>query len=173
MKKVLAVLMMVLMCTTAAMADDLKVKSGSFKPFKSGGKMTVVFDLSQAKYDNKKELTSEYRGLGNLMQDISSEFVREFNEESKNVTLSLSGKGDYKMVVKITNVDRHYNPMSWKPGITTKLEGFVTITDANGDEVANVEIDEVGNEGIGNENSLEEAFEELAEQLAKRCNKAK
>lgn len=159
----------------AAMAgDDLKVKRGDFKEFKNGGIGIVNFDLSNAKYDNKKDLIREYPNLNNLMQGVQREFIREFNDEAKRFRIVESSDTDcYVINITINNVDRYYNAFSFKPGITTKLFGEIEILAPDGREVCYVIIDDLQNTGIGNDESFEEAFEELGETLAKRINKAK
>lgn len=175
MKKYIFTLLMALCLGFSAQAgDDLALKSGSLKPLKEGGIGVVNFDFEGAKYDDKKALTAEYSNLNQLIENMIPEFIREFNEEAKKFRLVKETKDEcYSINVKITNMDRYVNVMGWKPGTTTKLFGNMTILDPKGETVATLKIDDLQNTGVTVDLSFEEAFEELAETLAKKINKAK
>lgn len=170
----MALLFIVAGSVMAMAGDDLPKRSGSLAELKNGGTGIVTFDFKGAVYDKDKPLEMEYRNLDDLMEGVKGEFIREFNEEAKKFRmLHKREAGCYVFNVKVTKMDRYVNVFAWKPGITTKIFGTIRVLNPEGDEIAMFEIDDVQNEGIGIDASFEEAFEELAETLAKKVNKAK
>lgn len=164
-------------CMAAMAGDDIKLTSGSIAPLKDGGTGCVVIDMADTKFDNKKPLRKDERfaNVDSQIEDCTSEFVREFNENSKKFTLTENAdQAQYLFTVKITNLDVFVNMMSFKGGVGIKLWGDVTITDKNsGNTVAVFTIDEESNSGFTYQIALEEGFEGIAKFLAKRIKKGK
>lgn len=176
-KTILAILLAVFTIVPALAKDEIQVKDGTFKNFKGmSGNIVLSIDLSQAQYDKKKPLKQEYPNLDQLMARVVSEYISEFNNECKNFKIleNASNAGDaVKMNIKVNNMDRYVNVFAWKPGVTTKMYGTFSLIDSKGNVLVAGEIDDLQNEGVGNDQSFEECFEELAESLAKKINKAK
>ena len=177
MKRILFVLAM-FVCSMAAHAGlDVNVASGSLKPLKMGGNAIVVFNFSEAKWDNKQELKYHYSNLNELAAQCPYEFGRKFRDTSKYVQLvNEESQAKWKMEVKVFNMDSYYNVMGFGlPGHVTKVEGLISITDiASGEPIATIEIDEVdGGRNVTIEGSFRDCFEELGDQVAKLLNKGK
>lgn len=178
MKKYLLTLMFVVAGCFAVMAgDDIKLTEGSIASLKDGGVGCVVIDYKDATFDKSKPLKRDARfaTVDDQLEDVTSEFIREFNDNSKKFTLtSDAAAAKYEFYVKITNVDAFVNVMSFKGGAGVKLWGTVTITNKETKEkVAVYTIDEEGNSGFNYQIAFEEGFEGIAKFLAKRINKGK
>lgn len=164
-------------CVTAMAGDDIKLSEGSVASLKEGGVASLVIDMADTKFDNKMPLRQDGRfaNVDEQLPECASEFVREFNENSKKFTMTNNaGDAQYEMLVKITNLDTFVNVMSFKGGVGIKLWGSVTIKNkANGENVAVFTIDEEGNSGFTYQIALEEGFEGIAKYIAKRIKKGK
>lgn len=164
-------------CVNAMAGDEIKLTSGSIVSLKDGGTGCVVIDMDDAKFDNRKPLRKDDRfaNVDEQIPECTSEFVREFNSNSKKFIMTEdTDAAQYEFVVKITNVDTFVHLMSFKGGVGIKLWGSITIKDrTNGTEVAIYTIDEEGNSGLTYQIALEEGFEGIAKFLAKRINKGK
>lgn len=178
MKKYLLTLLMAIVgISTAFAGDDISLKSGSVASLTNGGVASLVIDIANAKYDNKTPLRQDARfaDIDKQIPECASEFIREFNENTKKFTMTANDKeAQYKIIVKITNVDTFVNVMSFKGGIGVKLWGSINIKNkATGEDVAVFEIDEESNSGFTYQIALEEGFEGIAKYLAKRIKKGK
>lgn len=178
MKKYLLTLLLAIAgCVTVMAGDDIKLSEGSIAPLKDGGIASVVIDMADTQFDNKMPLHQDGRfiNVDAQLPECASEFVREFNDNSKKFKMTKNtDEAQYEFVVKITNVDVFINVMSFKGGIGIKLWGSVTIKDkTTGDNVAVFTIDEESNSGFNYEIALEESFEGIAKYLAKRIKKGK
>lgn len=178
MKKFLLTVMVVLAGFVTALAgDDIKLTEGSLATLKDGGLASVVLDLKDTQYDGKIPLRQDGRFalVDEQMENYTSEFVREFNDNSKKFkTTTDSGEGQYEINVTLTNIDTYVNVMSFKGGIGIKLWGSVTITNkATGEKVAVFTIDEENNSSVNYALALEEGYEGIAKFIAKRINKGK
>jgi hypothetical protein len=81
--------------------------------------------------------------------------------------------GNYKFVIDVTNLDVYVTMFSFKGGVATKIWGTLTIKDASDNNVAVIQLKEFESSGFTYNISLEETFEVLAKNLAKRINKGK
>lgn len=178
MKKYLILTLFVIAGYVAAFAgDDIKLVKGSIAALKNGGTGCVALDMTDTKFDNKKPLRNDerFRNVDDQLPECKSEFIREFNENSKKFQL-IENETDaqYEFLVTITNLDVFINVMSFKGGIGVKLWGSIKINDkASGNCIAEYEIDEESNSGMTYQIALEEGFEGIAKYLAKRVNKGK
>lgn len=164
-------------CITAMAEDGIKLTSGSISSIIDGGTGCVTIDMANTQFDNKTPLREDERfaNVDEQLPECVSEFVREFNENSKKFKLTNNSDGaQYEFVVKITNLDTFLNVMSFKGGVGIKLWGTVTITaKSTGESVAVFTIDEEENSGFTYHIAFEEGFEGIAKFLAKRINKGK
>ncbi len=176
-KYLLTVLLAIVGCVTAMAGDDIKLTEGSVAPLKDGGVASLVIDMTDTQFDNKKPLRKDERfaNVDDQLPDCASEFIREFNSNSKKFTMTENAAdAQYEFIVKITNLDTFLNVMSFKGGVGIKLWGTVTIKNkATGQNVAVFTIDEEGNSGFTYQIALEEGFEGIAKFLAKRIKKGK
>lgn len=171
------VLLAVIGCASAFAGDEIYLKSGSVASLKDGGTGCVIIDMSDTKYDNKMPLRKDerYIGVDDYMPELKKEFVREFNDNSKNFKLTENdADAQYEFYVKFTNLDTFINVMSFKGGIGIKLWGSITIKNkATGEEVAVYDIVEEDNSGFTYMLALEEGCEGISKFLAKRIKKGK
>lgn len=178
MKKYLFTMLLAIVgCVTAMAGDDIKLSEGSIATLKDGGVASLVIDMSDTKFDNKRPLRKDERfmNVDEQLPECASEFIREFNENSKKFLMTNNAdEAQYEFIVKITNLDTYVNVMSFKGGVGIKLWGTVTIKNkANGKTVAVFTMDEEGNSGFTYQIALEEGFEGIAKYLAKRIKKGK
>lgn len=178
MKKYLLTMLLAIAGCVAAMAgDEIKLTSGSIASLKNGGTGCVVIDMADTQFDGKKPLRKDerFRNVDEQIPECTSEFVREFNDNSKAFRMTNNeADAQYVFNVKITNLDVFVNVMSFKGGVGIKLWGSVTITEkASGNVVAVYTIDEEENSGFTYQIALEEGFEGIAKFLAKRIKKGK
>ncbi|MDE6393462.1 MAG: hypothetical protein K2L59_09390 [Muribaculaceae bacterium] len=176
-KYLLTALFAVMGCLAVMAGDDIKLTEGSIASLKEGGVASLVIDMADAKYDNKMPLREDGRfaNVDDQLPECASEFIREFNKNSKNFLMTADeAEAQYQFVVKITNLDTYVNVMSFKGGVGIKLWGSVTIKKkSTGETVALFTIDEENNSGFNYPLALEEGFEGIAKYLAKRIKKGK
>lgn len=176
-KYLLTMLFAIVCCVTALAGDDIKLSEGSVAPLKDGGVASLVIDMADTQFDNKMPLRKDERfaDVDSQLPECASEFVREFNENTKKFTMTKNpDEAQYEFIVKITNLDTFVNVMSFKGGVGIKLWGTITIKNkATGENVAVFKMDEEGNSGFTYQVALEEGFEGIAKYLAKRIKKGK
>lgn len=176
-KYLLTMLLAIAGCVTAMAGDDIKLSEGSVATLKDGGVASLVIDMADTKFDNKQPLREDARfaNVDEQLPECASEFVREFNENTKKFTMTKNAdEAQYEFIVKITNLDVFVNVMSFKGGIGIKLWGTITIKNkATGENVAVFTMDEEENSSMSYQLALEEGFEGIAKYLAKRIKKGK
>ena len=175
MKKYIFTLICVLFCGAAAFAGDkLNVKSGSLTELKDGGTATVVIDMTKTTYDKKMPLRqdSRYANIDNQMSNFTSEFIREYNENSKKFKLTDGKDAPYSIKVIVDDLDFHVNVMSFKGSMATEIEGTIEIYKNGTEKVADLQFQHESS-SFTFELSLEETLEGLAKNLAKKVNKGK
>ena len=178
MKKYLLTIMLAIVACAAAFAgDEIKLTEGSVASLKEGGVGCVSLNMKDTKFDNKMPLRQDARfaNIDVQMDNFKSEFIREFNDNSKKFSLTANdADAKYEFIVDITNLDTYINVMSFKGGIGIKLWGSITIKNkATGENVAVFTIDEEDNSGFNYDLAVEEGFEGIAKFLAKRIKKGK
>lgn len=178
MKKILVAMLFAFAgCISAMAGDDIKLKEGSIAGLSAGGVGTVTIDMKDTKFDNKKPLRKDerFRNIDEDLPECTSEFIREFNDNSKKFKLTENaGDAQYEFLVTITNLDVFVNVMSFKGGVGVKMWGTVTIKDKkSGSNVAVYSIDEYDNSGFTYQVAVEETFEGIAKFLAKKIKKGK
>ncbi len=178
MKKFLLALVAVIAgCFTSMAGDDITLINGSVAPLKDGGVGCVVLDMKSTQFDGKMPLREDARfsNVDAQLPECTREFIREFNENSKNFRLTEKAEdAQYEFYVTITNLDVFVHFMSFKGGVGIKLWGAINIKDKKtGQDVAVFKIDEEGNSGFTYQIALEEGFEGIAKYRAKRIKKGK
>lgn len=174
MKKIIFTFLLAVTCIVSANAGDkLKLVSGNVSSLKDGGTATVVIDLVNTTYDKKIPLRQDarYANIDNQIPNFTSEFIREFNENSKKFKLVEGNDAKYNFIVVVDDLDYHVNVMSFKGGHATKIEGTVFINQGN-ENVAQV-IFQHESTGFTFDLSVEETLEGLAKNLAKKISKGK
>lgn len=173
----LTMLIAVVSCVTAMAGDDIKLTDGTISSLKDGGLGSVIIDMTDTRFDNKKPLRNDERfaNIDTQLPECTEEFIREFNDNSKKFKLTENAEdAQYEFNIQITNLDAFLNVMSFKGGAGVKLFGTVTIKDKKeGDNIAVFKIDGENNSGLNYQIALEESFEGIAKYLAKRINKGK
>ena len=176
-KYLLTALLAVVGCLAVMAGDDIKLTEGSVASLKDGGVASLVIDMADAKYDNKMPLREDGRfaNVDEQLPECSSEFIREFNKNSKNFLMTADeSEAKYLFVVTITNFDTFVIVLSFMGGVVIKLWGSVSIKKkSTGETVAFFTIDEENNSGFNYSLALEEGFEGIAKYLAKRIKKGK
>ena len=104
MKKLMLVMLTLVLGGLSAMAGDkLEVVSGSIASLKNSTDAAFVkLDMTNTTYDKKKPVRKDARfaNIDNNLDDWTSEFVREFNENSKAFRLTDTDQNAaYKMGV--------------------------------------------------------------------------
>lgn len=174
MKKIIFTLLIACTAVLSTYAGDkLEVISGSIAEMKNGGTASVELDMQNTTYDHQYPIREDYRytRIDVLLPDFTSEFIREFNENSKKFRLSIDGEQQYQIKVIVDDLDMHVNVMSFKGSIATELEGTIEIYKGE-ESVAKLKFYHESS-GFNTNISLEETFEGLAKNLAKKINKGK
>lgn len=176
-KYLITILLAIAECVTAMAGNDIKLTEGTIAPLKDGGVASLVIDMADTQYDNKRPLRQDERfaDVDEQLPECKKEFIREFNDNTKNFRMtSNADEAQYEFIVKITNLDTYINVMSFKGGIGIKLWGSVTIKNKKtGENIAVFTMDEENNSGFNYQLALEEGFEGIAKYLAKRIKKGK
>ena len=174
---ILSILFVLIGCMAAMAGDNIKLQEGSIASLKDDGVASLIIDMTDTQFDNKKPLRDDERfaDVDKNLPEYSSEFVREFNENAKKFKMTNDdADAQFQILVKITNLDVFVRVMSFKPGQGIKLWGTVTIKNkVSGENVAVFELDGETNAGFTYNLALEEGFEGIAKFLAKRINKGK
>lgn len=134
MKKATLFLSMLLVAVFAVASNPMKQITGreNLKAIMSSdAKAFVVYDWTDAKYDKtkdlKKELADDYDFV---IPDCEKSFVKGFNNKSKHLKLSTdSSDAKYKFVLKVTSIDRYFQPMTFIPKHEGKMWGSLEIFD--------------------------------------------
>ncbi len=105
----------------------------------------IVFDWSEAKYDNRKTIEDEWNvEYAYIKNDCEKNFVYGFNECTKRAKLSQTDSdAKYKCVLTVTNIDHYFKLVHVPPGNRGKMWGtFKIISIETGETIAEVCIDE-------------------------------
>ena len=162
MKKVFSALMAMMFSVATFAGNPLKVVSSSvaLKSFmKEQATANLVIDWKNAKFDNKKSAASEFNkddDYAFIQKDCAEKFIEGFNAKSKGIKLEQGKKdADYKFVITVTNLDTFINVMGWGAPTEAKMWGNLKITNAKGETIADINIDEAED---GTDHVRREAF---------------
>lgn len=171
MKKVFAVMCMMLIGMTAFAGNPLKVIGGDKKFFKTAeGGAVLEISYDGASFDGKMPLTEKYSDIPAKCKISYDGFVEDFSEKCEKVKIVKSAKeAKYKISVKVTKVDEFINVMGWIAGPCIRVWGTLTITDINGGSpLLVVDIDEIdGGSATSTDGAFEDTFNELGKRIAK------
>lgn len=136
MKKIYLTFCMAIIAVLA-FAGGIKVSKGKAAYMKKDGKISVVFDWSDAKWDKEKPIKEQWaEEYDTYIEAGEAQFIEGFNKKSKKVKIVKDeSSSDYVMNVKFTNIDRFYSMMSVVPGNKHRISAEITITDKTTGEV--------------------------------------
>lgn len=97
----------ILCCSTFA---SIKIKEGNKSFMKQGGIASIIFDWSEALWDNWAPLEHEWRDEYNIYVKRGEEsFIRGYNNAKKKVRIVRgSDSTDYAILVSLHNFDRYW-----------------------------------------------------------------
>lgn len=109
MKHLLFVIAACLFCLNALAGSDIKVKSGNSVVVKEKTNAVIVFDFSDARWEQKESFKgwsgNDYEKRVNA---ASKSFVSYFNENSKGLKLVDNlEQAEYSIIFKVTNLEKH------------------------------------------------------------------
>ncbi len=175
-RTIISLALAIIGCMAVFANHDVNVVAGSLAPLKDGGNATITINMNETTFDSKMPLREDERfsDVDKYIPEFQSEFVREFNEHAKKFQM-VNGEAttDYKFIIDVTNMDVYVTFFSFKGGVASKIWGTLTITNAADEKIAVIELKEFESSGFTYNISLEETFEVLAKNLAKRINKGK
>ncbi len=166
---VFALFVSVFVCASFA-GSGIKYVSGDKKFFKSAeGKALLEIIWDGATYDSKRPLREEWPDLDQYIFKAKDGFLQDFTKKSKKVEITENpAEANYKIVIRITNVDRYIKVMGFIPGPSTKVWGTIVISDkASGNELLKINLDEVeGGASPSPFESMSDTFELIGAKLA-------
>ncbi len=111
----------------------------------SDAKAYVIYDWTEAKYDKTKDIKVQLaEDYDFVISDCEKSFVTGFNNKAKHLKLSTDSNGaKYKFVLKVTCIDRYFQPMTFVPKHEGKMWGTLEIFNAETNEsLTKITIDE-------------------------------
>lgn len=148
MKRITLFLSLMLVAVFALASNPMKQISGreNLKAIMSSeAKAYVVYDWTEAKYDKTKDIKTQLaEDYDFVIADCEKSFVNGFNNKAKHLKLSTDNNGaKYKFVLKVTNIDRYFQPMTFIPKHEGKMWGSLEIFNAETNEsLVKITIDE-------------------------------
>ena len=136
MKKICSTFCMV-MIAVVVFAGGVKVNKGKTTYMKTEGKMFVVFDWEDARWNNempvKKQWNEEYEAY---VENGEAQFIEGFNNKSKKIMIVQDeSSADYVMIIKFLNFDKFYSMMSLVPGNKHKIWGEIMVKEKKTGEI--------------------------------------
>ncbi len=134
MKKNLTLLLFMLIGMVAIAGNPFKGFTGKENLkgiMETDGSAQLVFDWSEAKYDYTKDLKEGLKeDYDFVLSDCFGKYMDGFNSKSKHLKLSTSDNGvKYKFVLKITNIDKRFQPFGFVPKHEGLMWGKLEIVD--------------------------------------------
>lgn len=155
-----------------ASASEIEVTQGKATYLKKEGKVAVVFNWENAKWDRGKLVQDEWaEQFGAYKEEGEQHFINGFNEDSKMMKMvTEDSAADYIMNVEFTNFDKFYSVMSFVPGHKHKVWATITVTDnKTGETVCTYKVKEFeGGRDFTVFDSYTEALRDLGSKLAKK-----
>lgn len=170
MKKILLAFC-VTMFTVSTFADGIKISQGKSSYKKNEGKILVVFNWADAKWDNEKPIKEQWKEeYQTYVEKGEEKFIEGFNETSTKVkAVKSESEADYVMTVNITNVDEFFSVMSMVPGHKHRVTGEITVKDKKGEVICIYVADEFkGGRDFSILDSFTEAMQDLGAKIAKK-----
>lgn len=168
MKRLMIFVCMTIMSVCAFAGGSVKVSKGNAAFLKTDAKVSIVFDWTEAKYSDKEALKDHLKDYEKMVQMGETAFSEGFSKKAKKVTVATEGKGNYRIDVKITNLDMFYSVMSIVPGYKFKVWATVTVTNLTSNEVECVAVaDEIkGGRDFSIDDSFKKCMTLLGEDVA-------
>ncbi len=170
MKKIMLVTLAVLLCISAM--AKVKVKSGSAACMKEDATAVVVFDYSEATFDEDDNYIA-WCGEDFAVRDSLStaEFIDYFNRNSKGLKIdNTATDAKYRIIVKVGNCDQHMDMGCGWGQMRFEVSGMISIVEiATNETVCEVEIDE--EEGLCDYSAndrISKCFGFIGKELAKK-----
>ena len=125
------------MIAVLTFAGGIKVSKGKASFIKKEGKVAVVFDWNNAKWNNEKPIQQQWvDDFDFYVENGKTKFIEGFNKKSKKVKIVNDGTSvDYIMSIKLLNFDRIFSMWSMVPGHKYKVWAEITVTDANTNDI--------------------------------------
>lgn len=177
MKKVFGMLFALLVSATMFAGNTVKVVNGKKEAKEIFNEKVVTvaqIDWNNVKYDNSKDLHEVWGDKYDYFVKACTEnFVNGFNDESKGLQVTVNtSEAKYKMVVKLTNIDKYFNVMNIVPGHTVKIWATIIVATINGEQKVEIEVDSMkGSRDFSPDDCYTKAFRILGERVAKSVNK--
>lgn len=103
-----------------------------------------------------------------FVKACTDNFKKGFDEVSKGLKLGKEGQPKYKILINVDNLDRYVNVMNIVPGMTVKVWGTVIVSTADGNKIAEIEVDSMkGNRDFSPQDAFGKAFYILGKRVAK------
>ena len=172
MKKVIVAFFAMFMCLCSYAGNTVTVVSGkdALKTAYSDNAVgTLEIDWSKAKYDHGKSMKEYWAEKYDFfVKSCADNFKKGFDEGTKGLKLGKEGQAKYKILVRVDNLDRYMNVMNIVPGMTVKFWGTVIVSTADGNKIAEIEVDSMkGNRDFSPEDAFGKAFYILGKRVAK------
>lgn len=170
MKRLFGIICAFFMCM-AIMAGNPKVVSGKKELkniYSETASVLLTIDWSDAKYSYGKSMEKVWEEKYDYMvKSCKDNFIRGFAEENEKLHLGDVDDAQYKMNVKVTNLDKYFNVMNIVPGHTVKVWCDVTISNAKGEKLAEIKVDEMkGGRDASPDDCYGKAFYILGKRIA-------
>lgn len=169
MKKIYLTLCMA-MIAVFAFAGGVKVSKGKATFMKSECKIAVVFDWSNAKWNEQQPVKEQWKDeYDAYVENGEAQFIEGFNKKSKKAQIvKEDSSADYLMTIKFSNFDKFYSMMSVVPGNKHKIWGEITVTDKKtGDVICTYNVKEFkGGRDFSIFDSFKESMRDLGSELA-------
>lgn len=165
----LALFAFAFVCTS--FADGwIRYVSGDKRFFKTAeGKALLEFVWDGATYDNKRPLREQWPDLDKYIFKARDGFLQDFTKRSEKVEITENpAEANYKIRIRIYNVDRYIKMTGLIPGPSTKVWGILKILDMESDEeLLVIRLDEVeGGASPSPFESMSDTFEYIGKKLA-------
>lgn len=143
-------------------------EKGIKEAFASKVVASLKIDWSDAQYDHSKSM-KEYWGdkYDYFVKECEDNFKKGFDEKASGLRLGKKGEPQYKLLIKVDNLDRYVNVMNIVPGFTVKFWGTIIIYTSEGKEIGKIEVDSMkGNRDFNIEDAFGKAFYILGKRVA-------
>ena len=149
------------------MFASIKIKEGSNSFMKSNGVAKIIFDWSEAQWDNWETLPEHWGNeYETYVRNGEKSFIHGFNEAGRKVLIKKdAADSNYEITVKWENFD-----VFWLPRAKHKVWATITVKSmVTGDVICVYKVKEfVGHGDFIKRESFTDMMEDLGEAIAKR-----
>lgn len=171
MKQFLLGIIALMISITAMASSDIKVKSGKKDFLKENAVAVILFDFSDARWEEKDSF-KEWSGsdYDKRISVASENFVNSFNANTSGLKSTLKGdNAKYTIIFKVTNLERHQSFTGmWGQGKISVTGTISVINNETKEQICYIYIDGYGSskdfnitDGIG------KCFKALGKQISK------